>query len=100
MNIKVFSPLHDVGFGVPSEVATMDLKALDQSSVLFAVLDGLDPGTLFEAGYASAKEIPTIAFVQNEASGSLTMLEGTNCLFENDLTTAIYRTYWLLAENE
>jgi len=28
------------------------------------------------------------------------MLEGTNCILEKDLTTAIYKALWILSENE
>jgi len=61
---------------------------------MLAVLDGLDSGTLFEVGYAISKGKKVIGFVQSESKVSLTMLIGTNCIIENDLTTAIYKTYW------
>ena len=64
---------------------------------MFAVVDGLDSGTLFEVGYAIAQNKKVIAFVQNEGEESLKMLEGSNCIIEKDLTTAIYKTYWELA---
>jgi nucleoside 2-deoxyribosyltransferase len=100
IGISVFSPWHDIGHGIASEVVSKDLEGLEQSSLVFAVLDGLDSGTLFEVGYAVKKEIPVIAYVQNETEESVKMLEGTGCVLENDLTTAIYKAYWLLAENE
>jgi nucleoside 2-deoxyribosyltransferase len=55
---------------------------------------------LFEIGYAIAKKIPVIVYVESESAESIKMLEGTNCLIERDLTTAIYKCLWLLAENE
>jgi nucleoside 2-deoxyribosyltransferase len=100
MGLNVFSPLHDVGYGYSLDIAEKDLKALDSCSIVFSVLDGLDSGTLFEVGYAIAKNIPVLGYVQNETSDSLLMLEGTSCLFETDLTTAIYKAYWLLSRNE
>lgn len=100
MGLTVFSPLHDVGYGIAREVALKDLEALDASSIVFAVLDGLDAGTLFELGYACSKEIPIIGFVQNENEDALLMLTGADCEFVEDLTTAIYKTYWKLAEND
>ena len=60
MNLKVFSPWHDVGFGVANEVVPKDLHALDNSAIVFAILDGLDSGTLFEIGYGVKKGIPII----------------------------------------
>jgi nucleoside 2-deoxyribosyltransferase len=98
MGLKVFSPYHDVGYGDPQLVARMDIEALDNSSLLFAVLDGLDSGTLFEAGYAASKQLPIIGFVQNETDDSLTMLNSADCDFVNDLTTAIYKTYWKMSK--
>jgi nucleoside 2-deoxyribosyltransferase len=100
MNLKVFSPWHDVGHGIASEVVKKDLDALDDSAIVFAVLDGLDSGTLFEIGYAIKKGIPIIAYVENESLESVKMLEGTNCILEKDLTTAVYKCFWKLAENE
>jgi len=98
--VKIFSPWHDVGHGVASVVVAKDLQALEQSAVVFAVLDGLDSGTLFEVGYAIKKGIPVIGYVENESSESIKMLEGTNCILEKDLTTAIYKCFWKIAENE
>lgn len=100
MDLNIFSPLHDVGYGHSLDVAVKDLKAVDDSSLVFAILDGLDSGTIFEVGYAVSKKIPVVGFVQNESKDSLVMLEGTNCLLENDFTTAIYKSFWKLAENE
>ena len=96
-NLRVFSPFHDVGHGKAKDVVDKDLIGLDASEVIFAVIDGLDSGTLFEVGYAIAKKKKVIAFVQNEGEEALKMLEGTDCVIENDLTTAIYKTYWTLA---
>lgn len=98
--LKVFSPFHDVGLGTAQEVVPKDIKGIDDSKVIFAVVDGLDSGTLFEIGYAIAQNKKVIAFVQNESEESLKMLEGTNCIIENDLTTAIYKTYWNLADTK
>jgi nucleoside 2-deoxyribosyltransferase len=98
--LKVFSPWHDVGHGIASEVVLKDLDALDSSSIVFGVLDGLDSGTLFEIGYAIKSKIPVVGYVENESVESVKMLEGTNCILERDLTTAIYKCFWALAEKE
>ncbi|RYZ86871.1 MAG: nucleoside 2-deoxyribosyltransferase [Proteobacteria bacterium] len=98
--LKVFSPWHDVGYGIASEVVKKDLNALDGAAIVFAVLDGLDSGTLFEIGYAIKSEIPVVGYVENESSESVKMLEGTDCILERDLTTAVYKCFWKMAENE
>jgi len=99
--IKVFSPWHHVGVGEPdSNVARDDIDGLEKCQVVFAIVDGLDSGTLFEIGYANKKGIPVIAYVENEKDTDLTMLIGTGCIIESDMTTAIYKCLWLLAENE
>lgn len=96
--LNVFSPFHDVGHGQAKDVVYKDLKGLDESEVVFAIIDGLDSGTLFEVGYAICQKKKVVAFVQNEGEESLKMLEGTNCIIENDFTTAIYKLYWELAK--
>lgn len=100
MGLIVFSPWHDIGHGMASDVVSKDLEGLDDSKLVFAVIDGLDSGTLFEVGYAIKKGIPVVAYVENESSESVKMLEGTGCTLESDLTTAIYKTFWILAKNE
>ncbi|MFC4872120.1 PfkB family carbohydrate kinase [Negadavirga shengliensis] len=96
LGLKVFSPFHDVGHGKANDVVVKDLEGLDESEIVFAVIDGLDSGTLFEVGYAVSQGKKVIAFVQNEGEESLKMLEGSGCIIEKDLTTAIYKTYWSL----
>jgi nucleoside 2-deoxyribosyltransferase len=93
--LEVFSPLHDVGHGQPEVVVPEDLKALETVDVVFGVVDGLDPGTLFELGYARSRGIPVVAFVEQEEGESLKLLAGSDCRIERDFTTAIYRTNWL-----
>ncbi len=96
--LKVFSPFHDVGHGLAKDVVDKDIEGIDKSEIIFAIIDGLDSGTLFEVGYAICQKKRVIAFVQNEDEESLKMLEGTNCIIEKDLTTAIYKLYWTLAK--
>jgi nucleoside 2-deoxyribosyltransferase len=100
MNLNVFSPWHHVGLGDASVVVPLDIKGLNESKLVFAVLDGLDSGTLFEIGFAIAKDCTVIGYVENETSDSIKMLEGTNCVIEKDLTTAIYKCLWALSKNE
>lgn len=96
MGFNVFSPSHEVGFGPADEVAPADLYALEQSGIVLALLDGLDPGTVFEVGYACAKNIPVIAIAEFVDANSLTMVIGSGCEVTNDLATGIYTTCWHL----
>jgi nucleoside 2-deoxyribosyltransferase len=98
MNLTVFSPWHDVGHGEASFVVALDLEGLDRSNLVFAILDGLDSGTLFETGYAIAKNIGVIGYVENESIEDVKMLVGSECYLESDLTTAIYKALWKLAK--
>ena len=94
--LEVFSPLHDVGFGGdPKVIAAKDLVALDSCDCVLALMDGADPGTIFEVGYAVSKKIPVVAFAQQLDGEPLTMLIGTDCEIARDFTTAIYRTAWV-----
>jgi hypothetical protein len=94
MGLKVFSPCHDVGVGTAHEVAPKDLEALRQSRAVFALVDGLDAGTIFEVGYARACNIPVIALAQSTAEEPLKMILGSGCDIVPDFVTAIYRTSW------
>ncbi|NDK57366.1 PfkB family carbohydrate kinase [Pontibacter fetidus] len=100
IGLKVFSPFHDVGHGLAKDVVQKDIEGLESAGLVFAVLDGLDSGTLFEIGYAVARGIPVIAYVQNEGEESVKMLEGSNCMLERDLTTAVYKSFWVLSAHE
>ena len=91
----VFSPLHDVGHGLADDVVPLDLEALNRCDVVFAIVDGLDSGTLFEIGYARAKDKPVVAFVQNETPENLKMLAGSYCYISADFSTAVYAINWL-----
>lgn len=96
--VKVFSPMHVVGFGEPEHVAPKDLKGLRKSNCVFAIVSGTDPGTLFEIGYANSRNIPTVALAQSVSKSDLTMLKGTNCIIKNDFASAMYETIWQLLE--
>lgn len=96
-NFKVFSPLHHVGRGSAAQVYDKDIRGLRECDLVFACVDGLDSGTIFEIGFARALDIPVVAFVQNETPEDLKMLEGSGCLLERDFVTAIYKAYWLTA---
>ncbi|BAK71722.1 hypothetical protein AF80_06430 [Aliarcobacter butzleri L355] len=98
-NIEIFSPFHDIGRGLASEVVHRDIEGINQSKVVLATLDGLDSGTIFEIGYARAKNIPVVIYVENESVEDLKMMEGTECDIESNYTTAIYKAIWYALEN-
>lgn len=96
MGFRVFSPGHEIGIGPAREVAPADLLALGQSGLVLALLDGLDPGTVFEVGYARAHDIPVVAVAEAVDEPSLTMIIGSGCDVANDLATGIYAACWHL----
>lgn len=94
MGFKVFSPIHDVGEGPAHEIAQADLAGLEKCSLVLAILNGMDAGTLFEIGYARAKDIPVIAVAETMKETDMTMITGSGCELVHDLTTAVYRACW------
>ena len=98
MGVDVFSPYHDVGEGKAEDVAPKDIEHLKDCSCVFAIVDGLDSGTLFELGYAVSLGMKVVAYVENETEGALKMLAGTGCDIEKDFSTAMYKTSWYAAE--
>ncbi len=98
LDLKVFSPFHDVGHGLARDVVDKDIEGIINSKLVLATLDGLDSGTLFEVGYAVARGIQVIGLAQKETSETLKMVEGTHCDIVDDFTTAVYKAYWALSE--
>lgn len=94
MGFNTFSPIHDVGEGSPREVVPADLEGLRKSGLVFALLDGLDPGTLFEIGYARALQIPVVSVCAPVMERSVTMLLGSGCSVVDDFATGIYAACW------
>ena len=92
--MKVFSPLHDVGIGAGVDVAAKDIEGLVASRVVFAIVDGLDAGTIFEIGYARALGKPVVALAESVSDEPLKMIEGMSCDVVRDYVTAIYRAQW------
>lgn len=90
---EVFSPVHEIGLGGP-EVAEADLAGLAKCDAVFAILDGWDPGTLFETGWATARNIPVVAAGGIGHAEGATMLLGTGAEHHADYTTAMYRAIW------
>jgi nucleoside 2-deoxyribosyltransferase len=83
-HLQVASPLREVGTGPSSDVAPADLALLRGCDRVFALLPDLDPGSIFELGYAHEEGIPVVAYAPHIAEHHRTMLEGTGVkLFEN-----------------
>jgi nucleoside 2-deoxyribosyltransferase len=91
---KVFSPYHDVGLGTSSVVAEKDVEALKNCDSVFALLDGYDPGTIFEVGYARAIGKPVTAFGASAEAIHLTMFIGTGCEIFHDFASSVYNAVW------
>ncbi len=89
----VFSPLHDVGHG-EAEVAQADIDGLRTCDAVFAVIEGNDPGTLYEVGYAAALGLPVIAYALRPDREGAKMISGLGGEVLDDLATALYRAQW------
>ena len=94
LGLQVFSPLHEIGPGPAGEVAPADIAGLKKCDVVFAILDGLDSGTVFEVGFARALEKPVYALAQNVSTEDLKMIEGSGCRLYHDLVTALHHAAW------
>jgi hypothetical protein len=92
--VATFSPYHRVGLGEVAKVAAEDLAGLESCRFLLACLDGYDPGTIFEIGYAHARKIPVLIYSPNIREPHITMFAGTGCEIVRDFTSAIYRSVW------
>jgi len=92
--VRVFSPFHAIGDGPAQVVAEADLEGLRNSRFVFACLDGFDPGTVFEVGYATSKAIPVIGYGRELPESDLVMFSGSGCEIIGDFTSAIYRASW------
>lgn len=91
--ITVFSPLHEIGAG-GDDVAAKDLAGLASCHAVLALLDGGDPGTIFETGWATKANIPVVGFTAHPELHDWTMLRGTDAVMSDDLTSAIHSAAW------
>lgn len=94
MGMDVFSPYHDVGHGRAEDVVKLDLNGIDNADIVFAICDGMDPGTVYEIGYARAKDKPVVLYCENESNENMKMMEGSDCQISDDYVSAIYLTLW------
>jgi nucleoside 2-deoxyribosyltransferase len=100
LGTAVFSPLHDVGLGLAEDVAQLDLEGLKGADAALALGDGQDTGTLFEIGWARAKEIPVVILAENEPEAAFKMADGSGCERIDDFTSAVYRAAWAALEKK
>lgn len=94
LGLTVFSPVHDVGAGPAEVIGPADIAGLDQCDLVFAILDGLDSGTLFEVGYARARGKPVYALAQNVSVEDMKMIVGSGCGVHDDFVTALHHLSW------
>lgn len=106
LGVRFFSPYHEAGLLGDyehsdahlkriSSIVEKDLCGLSECSAVLAFIDGCDPGTLFEVGWAVNHGIPVVALSQNPKPADLTMIRGSeNCFITNDFASAIYRVAW------
>jgi nucleoside 2-deoxyribosyltransferase len=55
----------------------------------------MDPGSLFEIGFARALEKPVIVYCTSEDSPHLTMVKGSGCRVFANYVKAIYEAAWI-----
>ena len=94
LGLTVFSPVHDVGPGPAQVVGPADIAALEECDVVFAILDGLDSGTLFEVGLRTRPRNASLRFGANGFDRRLKMIEGSECRVYDDLVTALHHLAW------
>ncbi|GAA2396359.1 PfkB family carbohydrate kinase [Mycolicibacterium llatzerense] len=93
LGAAVFSPLHDVGRG-GDEVAEPDLDGLRNAHAVLALLDGWDPGTVYEVGWAHRHQLPVVGFLNTAGHEGTKMLVGSGAELHEDLSSALYRAVW------
>lgn len=95
LGFTVFSPYHDVGHGSAEDVVLQDLGGIAASDIVFAIADGLDSGTIYEIGYARARDKPVVMYCENESPENMKMMQGSGCAICTDYVSAVYQALWL-----
>jgi nucleoside 2-deoxyribosyltransferase len=72
-------------------VAPEDIAGLEQADAVLAIANGLDPGTIFEIGYAVKLGIPIVVLAQTVKDEDLKMIAGNGCEITDDFASALYR---------
>ena len=89
LDLKVFSPVHDVGRGSAQDVAPKDIAAIHECDAMFAIIDGIDSGTIFEIGYARALGKQVFGLAQSVPDEDLKMIVGSGCIVSTDFTSLL-----------
>lgn len=96
MGLQVWSP--SLESGILHESSTLedvervveeDLAALRRCKSVFACVESMDPGTMFEIGYAHSLGIPVTVYAENMRNSDPTMLDGTRCAIFEDFASAV-----------
>ena len=93
LGASVFSPFHDVGLGAP-DAAQQDIEGLAGVDAVLALLDGCDPGTVFEVGWSTHARLPVVVFIERSEPQALTMIAGSGADIYNDLASAVFAAVW------
>ena len=94
MGLRVFSPYHEIGIDSAEKVVPADLAAIHDADLIFAIGDGMDPGTIYEIGYGRAKGKPVVLYCENESEERKKMMQGSGCVLCDDYVSAIYQALW------
>lgn len=95
LGANVFSPLHNVGIGTTEKVVSKDIEGLNNSNSILALLDGMDPGAIYEVGYGISKGKQVVVYTGDKCSKKLTMVKGGNTHIHDNLASAIYDAVWM-----
>jgi nucleoside 2-deoxyribosyltransferase len=80
-------------------VAQKDLDGLNECDAMLALIDDDDPGTIFEAGYATSMGIPIVGYGEQGNADGRKMLRGSGASLYTDLSTAVYQAVWAAAKH-
>ena len=94
IGFSVFSPVHDIGHGPAEGVVSKDLDAIVEADLVFAILNGSSPGTLFEVGYAKALGKPVYCLAQNMRDQDIKLPVGSGCVIKDDMVSLIHEMSW------
>jgi len=100
MGINVISPYHDIGMIQDEhpndfhEICKLDLEGIENSDIVFGIVDGHDTGTIFELGYATSLKKRIILYSENVSNSDLVMFHNERTIIVDDYVTAIYKTLW------
>ncbi|MBG0794053.1 nucleoside 2-deoxyribosyltransferase [Methylocystis sp. H62] len=89
LDVKVFSPVYEVGRGSAKDIAPKDISAIHECDAMFAIIDGIDSGTIFEIGYARALGKPVFGLAQSVPEEDLKMIVGSGCIVSADFASLL-----------